>query len=183
MEDVVGGGKQSGGCIGRQRGRVTGSGRLGRRTAASRQRKERTAGSGRWEVEGAASGRSLEAENFPGWRKAGESGVGAWYAGSEKRALAGLCRERESDTCEGTVVIGAKGMGRGERPGGAAGDGNCRKKERPAWPWRNGDAPREFDEKEAAQAGGAVSQTAGIPWGAGAMWRMGGENGTRRKHG
>ena len=81
---------------------------------------------------GAASGRSLEAENFAGWRKTGESGVGAWYAGSEIRALAGLCRERESDTCEGTVVIGAKGMGRGERPGGAAGDGNCRKKERPA---------------------------------------------------
>lgn len=83
MEDAVGGGKQSGGCIGRQRGRVTGSGRQGRRTAASRQRKERTAGSGRWEVEGAASGRSLEAENFPGWRKAGESRVGAWYAGDE----------------------------------------------------------------------------------------------------
>ena len=55
-----------------------------------------TAGSRRWEVEDAASGRSLEAENFAGRRKAGESGAGAWYAGSEKKALAGLCRERAS---------------------------------------------------------------------------------------
>lgn len=89
-------------------------------------------GCSKWQELGGASGRSLEAENFAGWRKAGESRAGAWYAESEKRALAGLCRERESDTCEGTVVIGAKGMGRGERPGGAAGDGNRRKKERPA---------------------------------------------------
>ena len=78
---------------------MTGSGRQGRRTAASRQRKERTAGSGRWEVEGAASGRSLEAENFPGGEKREKAGrahgmlgvrKGHWpgFAGNEKAILA-----------------------------------------------------------------------------------------------
>ena len=45
---------------------------------------------------GCSKWQELGGENFAGRRKAGESGAGAWYAGSEKRALAGLCRERAS---------------------------------------------------------------------------------------